>query len=106
MVENASRRIAESGPTEDELAKAKSFLVGSYALRFDTSSKIANQLVAIQLDDLGVDYINKRNDLVQAVTLDDVKRVAKRLLDGGLLVTVVGRPQDLAPKKTGAVQAQ
>ena len=106
VVEDEIRRIAESGPTEDELAKAKSFLIGSYALRFDTSSKIANQLVAIQLDDLGIDYINKRNDLVQAVTLDDVKRVAKRLLDGGLLVTVVGRPQDLTPKKTGAVQAQ
>ena len=45
------------------------------------------------MDDLGIDYIQKRNSLVEAVTLADVKRVAKRLLDGGLLVTVVGRPQ-------------
>jgi zinc protease len=44
------------------------------------------------MDDLGIDYIKKRNSLVEAVTLADVKRVAKRLLDGGLLVTVVGRP--------------
>jgi zinc protease len=106
VVENEISRLAESGPTADELDKAKSFLTGSYALRFDTSSKIANQLVAIQLDDLGIDYINKRNDLVRAVTLDDVKRVAKRLLDGGLLVTVVGRQQGLAAQKTGAVQAK
>jgi zinc protease len=76
----------------EELARAKSYLKGSYALRFDTSSKIASQLVQIQMDDLGIDYIRRRNSLVEAVTLADVKRVAKRLLDGGLLVTVVGRP--------------
>jgi zinc protease len=98
VVENEIKRLAESGPTADELAKAKSYLTGSYALRFDTSSKIAAQLVAIQLDDLGIDYIDKRNGLVEAVTLADVKRVAKRLLDGGLLVTVVGRPQGLTAK--------
>jgi zinc protease len=93
LVEQEIRRIAAEGPTAEELAKAKSFLKGSFALRFDTSSKIASQLVAIQLDDLGIDYINRRNDLVDAVTLADVQRVAKRLLDGGMLVTLVGRPQ-------------
>jgi len=54
--------------------------------------------VAIQLDELGIDYIDKRNSLVEAVTLADVKRVAKRLLEGNLLVTVVGRPQAAASK--------
>ena len=91
-------RLAASGPSEDELAKAKSYLKGSYALRFDTSTKIAAQLVAIQLDELGIDYIDKRNGLVEAVTLADVRRVAKRLLEGNLLVTVVGRPQAAAAK--------
>jgi zinc protease len=89
-------RLAEEGPTEQELKRAKSYLEGSYALRFDTSSKIAGQLVALQMDDMGIDYIKRRNSLVEAVTLADVKRVAKRLLDGGLLVTVVGRPQVVA----------
>ena len=93
LVEQEIRRLAETGPTAEELARAKSFLKGAYALRFDTSSKIAGQLVAIQMDDLGIDYIKTRNGRVEAVTLADVKRVAKRLLDGGLLVTVVGRPQ-------------
>jgi zinc protease len=92
VVEHEIRRLAETGPTVEELARAKSYLTGSYALRFDTSSKIASQLVQIQMDDLGIDYIKRRNSLVEAVTLADVKRVAKRLLDGGLLVTVVGRP--------------
>ena len=59
VIEKEIRRLAEEGPTEDELAKAKSYLKGSYALSFDTSSKIAGQLVAIQLDDLGIDYIEQ-----------------------------------------------
>jgi zinc protease len=100
VLQSEIRRLAEDGPTEDELAKAKSFLTGSYALSFDTSGKIAAQLVQIQIDGRGIDYIDRRNGLVQAVTLADVKRVAKRLLDGGMLVTVVGRPQ-VTPAKGG-----
>jgi zinc protease len=100
VLQSEIRRLAEDGPTEDELAKAKSFLTGSYGLRFDTSGKIAAQLVQIQVDGLGIDYIDKRNSLVEAITLADVKRVAKRLLDGGMLVTVVGRPQ-VTPAKGG-----
>jgi zinc protease len=98
VMEAEIRKLAETGPTEEELAKAKSFLTGSYALRFDTSTKIAEQLVQIQLDDLGIDYIDKRNGLVEAVTMADVKRVAKRLLDASMLVTVVGKPQPLPAK--------
>ncbi len=87
------RRLADEGPTDDELAKAKAYLKGSYALNLDTSSKIASQLVQIQIDELGIDYISRRNALIDAVTLADARRVAKRLLGGGLLTTVVGRPQ-------------
>jgi zinc protease len=100
VVEGEMRRLAAQGPTADELAKAKSYLKGSYALNFDTSSKIASQLVAIQLDDLGIDYINKRNDMVEAVGMEDVRRVAKRLLDGGMLVTVIGRSPPVTPAKS------
>src|SRR5262249_55094246 len=87
------RRMAENGPTAEELAKAKSYQKGSYPLRFDTSTKIAAQLVLMQVEALGIDYIDKRNGLIEAVTLADVQRVAKRMLDGGMLVTMVGRPQ-------------
>jgi zinc protease len=85
-------RLAESGPTADELAKAKAYLNGSFALNLDTSSKIAALLVQLQLDGLGIDYFARRPEMINAVTLDDALRVAKRLLDGGLLVTVAGRP--------------
>jgi len=91
------KRMADEGPTAKELADAKSYLTGSYALRFDTSAKIASQLLGIQVDGLSVDYVTKRNDLITAVTLDDVKRVAKRLLgSNNLIVTVVGQPKNLA----------
>ncbi len=92
LMQHEIRRMAESGPTAEELAAAKSYLKGSFALRFDTSSKIASQLVQLQLDDLGIDYIVKRNGLIDAVTMSEVKRVAKRFLDNPMLVAVVGRP--------------
>jgi zinc protease len=101
LIEAEIARMAKDGPTEDELAKAKSYLKGSYPLSFDTSGKIASQLLRIQLDDLGIDYINKRNGLIEAVTLDDAKRAARRLAAGGLFVTVVGRPKGLASKEPG-----
>jgi zinc protease len=88
-------RLATEGPTQKELDEAKAYLKGSYALSFDTSGKIASQLVQIQLDRLGIDYPERRNALIEAVTLDDAKRVARRLLDGKSLTVVVGRSQGL-----------
>jgi zinc protease len=96
VIDKEIRRLAESGPTAEELAKAKAYLNGSFALNLDTSSKIAALLVQLQLDGLGIDYFSRRPEMIDAVTLDDAKRVAKRLLDGGLLVTVAGRPEGLA----------
>jgi len=95
LVEKEIHRLAEDGPTPEELAKAKAYLKASFALNLDSSSKIAALLVQLQRDDLGIDYITRRTRLIDAVTLDDARRVAKRLLDGRLLVTVVGRPEGL-----------
>jgi zinc protease len=95
VIEQEIKRMADSGPTPAELDEAKAFLKGSYALSLDTSSKIAAQLTQIQIDNLGVDYIQRRNGLIDAITIEDAKRVAKRLYGGGLLVTVAGRPKGL-----------
>ena len=96
IIESETKRMAEHGPTAEELAAAKSFLKGSYALSLDTSAKIAAQLTQIQLDKLGIDYMQRRGALIDAVTVADAKRVAKRLYGGGMLVTVAGRPKGLA----------
>jgi zinc protease len=84
------RRFAAEGPTEAELAAAKDFLVGNFALRFDSSQKIARNLLQFQLDDLGIDYIERRNDLIRAVTIEDIRRVAKRIYGGPVSVVTVG----------------
>jgi zinc protease len=96
IIEQEIRRLADAGPVEQEVADAKSYLEGSYALGLDTSAKVAGQLVQMQLDHLGIDYIDRRSSMIEAVTLADTKRVAKRLLEKGLLVTVVGQPQGVA----------
>jgi zinc protease len=93
VIEEQVRDFAENGPTEDELDKARKYLIGSYPLRFDTSTKIASQLVNLQLDDLEPSYLDERNGRIAAVGFEDCKRAAKKLLgDGGLLVTMAGRP--------------
>ncbi|HEY1748194.1 MAG TPA: pitrilysin family protein [Xanthobacteraceae bacterium] len=100
VIQKEIRRLANDGPTASELADAKAHLNGAFALNLDTSTKIAALLVQLQLDGLGVDYFTRRTEMINAVTLDDARRVAKRLLDSGLLVTVVGQPEGLAA--TGA----
>jgi zinc protease len=91
------KRIAAAGPTEKELADAKSFLTGSFALRFDSNAKIANQLLWFWQEDMGIDYVDRRNREVEAVTLEDVKRAARRMFEGReLIVTIVGKPKGLS----------
>ncbi len=92
IIERETKRMAEGGPTAAELAAAKSFVKNSYALGLDTSGKIAAQLTQLQLDNLGIDYIERRGALIDAVSIDDARRAAKRLYSGGMLVTVAGRP--------------
>jgi zinc protease len=89
-------RAAKEGVSEADLRNAKDYLIGSFALRFDTSGKVAGQLLSMQLDNLGIDYLQKRNALIEAVSVDDIKRVAKRLLNAGnLIVTVAGQPDGI-----------
>lgn len=86
-------RLKNEGPSDDELKKARDYITGSYALGFDTSTKIAHQLVQIAFEGLGIDYIARRNALVSAVTQEDVRRAAERTLgDGRLLTVIAGRP--------------
>ena len=101
-VEQEIRRIAEEGPTQKELDDAKSFLKGSQMLSLDTSSKLAQALLQYQLDKLPIDYIEKRNALVDAVTLEDARRASKRLWGQGLLTVIVGRAPQAAAQPAAA----
>ena len=96
------RRMAEDGPTQQELDEAKSYLKGSQMLALDTSSKLASALLQYQLDRLPIDYIEKRNAIVDAVTLDDAKKAAQRLWGQGLLTVIVGRAPQAAAQPAAA----
>ncbi|MGF1649749.1 MAG: M16 family metallopeptidase [Hyphomicrobiaceae bacterium] len=96
IIRGELERMAREGLTEEELKNSQQYLMGSYALRFDTNAKIAQQLLGIQNDGYGIDYVKRRNELVAAVTTADIKRVAQRMLDiQDLIVTIVGQPQGL-----------
>ena len=93
VIQHEIRDLAANGPTEDELAKAKLFLMGSYALSFDSSTKIASQLVHLQNEGFDVTWLDERNRRIEAVTPADAARAAARLFgDGRLLVAAAGKP--------------
>lgn len=90
-------KMREDGVTVTELDDAKTYLTGSYPLRFTSSDRIAEMLVGLQLHNLGIDYPERRNGLIEKVTLGDVNRLARALLDPKrLTVVVVGRPKGVA----------
>ncbi|SPH24790.1 putative zinc protease [Defluviimonas aquaemixtae] len=89
-------KVAEEGVTAAELDAAKTYLTGSYPLRFDGNGPIANMLVGMQSEGLPISYVNDRNGYIEAVTLDDIKRVAARLMKPeALRFVVVGQPVGL-----------
>ena len=94
-------RMATGEVTDKELTDAKTYLTGAYPLRFDGNDSIANILVGMQLNGMPIDYVNTRNAKVDAVTKDDVARVAKRILNADdLRFVVVGRPVGLKDSAT------
>jgi zinc protease len=104
VIKDVFADIAKNGPTAEELENAKRYLTGSYALRFSSSSKIAQILLWIQIEDLGIDYIDKRNSMIEAITLDDMKRVAKLFNPDDMVMTIVGQPNGL--ETTGQIQTK
>jgi zinc protease len=94
LIKQEWRRMRDDGPSEQELADAKLYPTGSYPLRFGSTTSIARQLVGVQLQGFPSDYFSQRNGYVNAVTLDDVRRVAMKLLDPDKLTfVIVGRPE-------------
>ncbi len=95
-------RMAREGPSQEELDKAKAYLTGAYPLRFTSTGGIAGQLLGVQLNDLGMDYIDNRNSIIEAVTLEDVRRVAAKWLSADkLTVVVVGQPVGITATDEG-----
>jgi zinc protease len=98
VIRDVLRAYAQDGPTADELSDAKTYLTGSYPLAFSSNSGIAAQLNSFQREGLPIEYVARRNNLINALTLDDVRRVAKRLFNPARLVVVVAGAPPAAKK--------
>lgn len=89
-------RMRDHGVTEKELADAKTYLTGSFPLRFSSTDRIARMLVGMQYEELGIDYLDRRNSYIESVTREEIARVAAELLKPGALTTVVvGDPENV-----------
>jgi zinc protease len=88
--------MASKGVSARELKEAKLFLTGSYPLRFTSTERIAGMLAWLQMLDLGIDYFDRRNAIIEKVSLEDIQRAAKRLLKvDSLFFIIVGDPVGL-----------
>ena len=95
VIKDVIARLAAEGPTEAELASAKKYIIGSTAMQeLSSSQAIAGTLVGLQLWDLGIDYLPGRTALINAVTVDDVRAVAARLLGAKPSVLLLGPRAD------------
>jgi zinc protease len=100
IVRDVVKKMAEEGPTAEELAEVKKYVIGAFAIsNLDSSAAIARTLVDLQIDDLGIDYIQTREAKINAVTLDEVKAEAKKLLSVEPAVLIVGPKFDGAEKE-------
>ena len=96
VIKDEWARLVNEGVSQEELDVTKTYLTGAYPLRFDGNGPIANILVGMQMQGLSKDYINTRNDNVNAVTLKEINRVIKDVyLPDDLHFTVVGKPEGL-----------
>jgi len=94
LVREEWARLREQGVSAEELADAKTYLTGAYPLRFEGNARIASIAVGMQMDGLGPEYIARRNAMVEALTRDDINRVAREWLDPERLTfVVVGQPE-------------
>ncbi|WP_073955645.1 pitrilysin family protein [Thalassospira sp. TSL5-1] len=94
VIRDEWQKMKDKGISQTELNNAKSYLTGAFPLRFTSLGNLSGMLVGMQTEDLGIDFLDKRNDYVNAVSLDDVNRVAKDLLDPDhVTAIVVGKPE-------------
>ncbi|GIL40998.1 M16 family metallopeptidase [Roseiterribacter gracilis] len=93
LLKEEFKKMADRGVTQKELDEAKAYQTGSLPLSMTSTDKIAALLLQLRQDNLGIDYLKKRNAMINAVTLAEVNAVAKKLLDPAkLTVVMVGKP--------------
>ena len=96
IIKDELNKVKNKGVTEKELNDAKNYLINSYVLRLDSNKKVASILLNTQMDGLGTDFFKKRNDYINSVSLEDIKEVAKKILDEKqIFFLIIGNPSNL-----------
>lgn len=96
IIKEELMKVKKKGVTEEELKNAKNYLINSYVLRFDSNRKVASILLNTQMDGLNTDFFEKRNDYINSVSLEDIKKIANRILDENqIFFLIIGNPSDL-----------
>ena len=99
VIRDVLAKFAAGGATDQELSDAKTYLTGSFPLSFSSDAGTVSQLNTFQCEGLSPDYIDSRNKLIESVTLNDIRRVAKRFFDPArLTVVIAGTPAESAPR--------
>ena len=89
-------KVRKEGVTEEELKNAKNFLINSYVLRLDSNKKVASVLLNTQIDGFNTDFFEKRNDYINAVSLQDIRKIATKILDENqIFFLIIGNPSNL-----------
>ena len=96
IIKEELMKVKKEGVTEQELKDAKNYLINSYVLRLDSNKKVASILLNTQMDGLDKDFFKKRNEYINAVSLKDIKEVAKKILnEKQIFFLIIGNPTDL-----------
>lgn len=99
VVQETLGTMAEKGVTQTEFDQAMGYILGSFPLMLDSNAGIANYLIAMQVNHLGIDYFDKRDDYFHQVTLSQVNAMAKQMLDPNHLIVVKVGPKGQASDK-------
>ena len=96
IIKEELMKVKKKGVSEEELKNAKNYLINSYVLRLDSNKKVAAILLNTQMDGFNIDFFDKRNDYIKSVSIEDIKKIANRILDEKqIFFLVVGNPSNL-----------
>lgn len=103
VIKSVYKELSAKGPTQEELDEAKSYIMGAFPLMLDSTKSIANFLVRMQKDKLGIDFLEKRNKHIEQVNADQIQKLALRFLNADKLTFfAAGNPQESKSTKPNA----
>jgi len=92
-IESEFAEMRDAGISQSELDDAKAYLIGSLPLSLTSTDKISGLMLSLLRDDLPIDYLDQREKAIKDMRLDDITRIAERLLSPDQFVTIlVGQP--------------